>query len=564
MIEFKNLLSFGFIPPELPSCFTSKSFGEKSETVKNILIDKDNGEIGKRKKKSSKPISFSGYKSDVSRRNFSIANPLHFAVAAYEISENNNELFELFDNNSISISKPINKKCNNNGFARTSNSVLDTKRELKKLYRDNLFELRLDIQSFFGSIYTHSIAWALHSKKAAKANRKDEELLGNRLDQCMQNLNDGQTNGILIGNDVSRIISEIILCAIDEKLNKRFDEEKLKEVSFKRFVDDYYFFTRTRKDVDSIIAIMQQELTSYELELNASKVMISRSPLVFDNAFISEIKGCYGLEPIEFLEHVIQSYSVSRDIRILKYGLRTIENVGPFEDIWSEMEPYILNIWVSCPSLANLVVPLLVGHYEKINRRTVKGIINSIIDDNMLIGNDQEVIWAMWGAMQLRIQLAQVRLDHILQSDNYLAIIIALDMIAEYKLKQKRRIKSALNTLRSRLENEYFSGGSLDGMYSEIWILAYEATRNKWLNTSGKDVFDKAKKEPFFQELLKEDVFFYYRDRKVDLENTDEASSAAIKPSHQSEQITNSNNGNLLSKRSSKTLSELIAEALGY
>lgn len=46
-------------------------------------------------------------------------------------------------------------------------------------------------------------------------------LLGNQLDKLMRALNYDQTNGILVGNAVSRIISEIILCSVDEQISKK-------------------------------------------------------------------------------------------------------------------------------------------------------------------------------------------------------------------------------------------------------------------------------------------------------------------------------------------------------
>lgn len=55
--------------------------------------------------------------------------------------------------------------------------------------------VRTDINQFYGSIYTHSIPWALHGKATAKANRSPA-LLGNALDECVRNAQDGQTIGV--------------------------------------------------------------------------------------------------------------------------------------------------------------------------------------------------------------------------------------------------------------------------------------------------------------------------------------------------------------------------------
>ena len=56
-------------------------------------------------------------------------------------------------------------------------------------------------------------------------------------------------------------------------------------------------------------------------------------------------------------------------------------------------------------------------------------------------------------------------------------------------------------------------------MYSEIWLLAYEADRNKWLNTGGKneEKFIEARKNPFFKELKNNSISFYDGSYKYDV-----------------------------------------------
>ena len=66
--------------------------------------------------------------------------------------------------------------------------------------------VKADIKNFYPSIYTHSIAWAIHGKNFIRKdrNRHDYRFLGNRLDRLFQYSNDQKTNGIPIGPVVSR------------------------------------------------------------------------------------------------------------------------------------------------------------------------------------------------------------------------------------------------------------------------------------------------------------------------------------------------------------------------
>lgn len=56
-------------------------------------------------------------------------------------------------------------------------------------------------------------------------------------------------------------------------------------------------------------------------------------------------------------------------------------------------------------------------------------------------------------------------------------------------------------------------------MYSEIWLIAYESDKNKWLNTGGNelDQFVEARKNGFFKQLKNKSVDFYKSDYEYDL-----------------------------------------------
>ena len=96
--------------------------------------------------------------------------------------------------------------------------------------------------SFFPTIYTHTIPWALHTKPVAKANKgkgkKSPQLLGNLLDIRCMSLQDGQTIGLPIGPDTSHILAELIRVAIDLELHSQLSSWP---PGF-RYVDDFFLF----------------------------------------------------------------------------------------------------------------------------------------------------------------------------------------------------------------------------------------------------------------------------------------------------------------------------------
>ena len=130
-------------------------------------------------------------------------------------------------------------------------------------YRFDYF-IETDIKNFYPSIYTHSLAWALHEKSPAREDKFIFDLLGTKLDKLFQNSNDGCTNGLAIGPVVSDLASEIILAAID-----RNSSNELTDIDFLgvRFKDDYKILCHSKNDADKIIKSLQRQMRYFNLGL---------------------------------------------------------------------------------------------------------------------------------------------------------------------------------------------------------------------------------------------------------------------------------------------------------
>jgi hypothetical protein len=129
-----------------------------------------------------------------------------------------------------------------------------------------------DIYNFYGSIYTHSISWAIHGRDEAKNKARDFTLLGNRLDKLFQNAQDGQTNGIPVGNVISDLAAELILKDIDELLSPTLEELNIEAFRYK---DDYRFICKNKKDARVILDKLAISLSiNYGLTLNQPKTKI--------------------------------------------------------------------------------------------------------------------------------------------------------------------------------------------------------------------------------------------------------------------------------------------------
>jgi hypothetical protein len=137
--------------------------------------------------------------------------------------------------------------------------------------------LRTDVKNYYPSVYTHSIAWAIHTRAVIRkgSNRNDPSFLGNRLDKLFQNANDGCTNGIPIGPAVSDLIAELILSAVDMAISPGLQNAGILALRFK---DDYRFLCRTEEDCKKVTKLLQKGLKGFNLLLNEDKTEIAVLP----------------------------------------------------------------------------------------------------------------------------------------------------------------------------------------------------------------------------------------------------------------------------------------------
>lgn len=495
MFIFENLLRNEYFPEELPPCFNSESLADKHKEIKKAI-----SEI--HYKVPSLPMTFSGFKGIQARRKFSIPNPYHYCKAVEVIVNNSEDIFDIFNKNNVSLTRPLKDAPEKNEpYKKLSNSIDDRKRFIEELYQTNMFEIRIDINSFFDNIYTHSIPWAIHTKAIAKKD-KSEALYGNILDSSLRAMNYGQTNGILVGNAVSRIVSEIILCRVDEVVHKR-----LPDIKYKRYRDDYYIYTENGLEINNIVSIFRQELAKYGLNLNENKTQIYESPFTYEKVWVEQMRGYLHLQPDVFLSKTISEYNKYQDIAILKYGLKVIQYQKYSTAEWKQLESRLINVWVKFPFLSSIFINIFKSNEKNLRILYIRKAIYSIIDNNLRLKNDQEVIWAVWIAKAFRIKLSQPYIDKILASDNWLAIIIMLDIINNCDLRKSETIKLYLNNLYDRIVEDFSEG--LDNIaWTELWLLAYEVDKNKWLNIDGK-TFLFARKNEFFNKLRELCVEFY-------------------------------------------------------
>lgn len=228
-------------------------------------------------------------------RPFQLIHPAIYVSLVHRITEPDNwslilERFTLFrandkiECNSIPVVSESEEKTDKDSQIYTWWQMIEQRSIALAL--DYQYMLQTDISDCYGSIYTHSIPWAIHTKEEAKKreNRTRNSLIGVAIDNHLQDMSYGQTNGIPQGCTLMDFIAEIVLGYVDSLLSEKIDALGITSYRILRYRDDYRIFSNNPFEADQITKALSEILTEMGLKLNADKTEAS------DNVIKSSIK----------------------------------------------------------------------------------------------------------------------------------------------------------------------------------------------------------------------------------------------------------------------------------
>ena len=508
MLDIKRLISYEFFPSELPCCFSNSDIQENFLDLENEIKNVDIFKVEK-----SYPLLFTVYKNENARRRVALPNIYQYFLLVKILYDNEIEIKKIYDLSKYSLTKP-NKKQNVNediAYTRISNSIAETRSVNEKLFQDNSICLKTDISNFFDSIYTHSISWAIHTKKTAKQKKGDHGLLGNKIDRCLQLLNDKQTHGVLVGNAASRLISEIILCRIDNEIHQKFPR-----IDMCRYVDDYSFYIKESENgysANTVISFLRNQLLDYDLLLNEAKTKTLESPFVLCQNGIDEIKIIKINNPYDYYNMLILIFNKYKDVSVLKYGLRVIADKIERKN-FGTLFPMLINLWVKFPFLAEYILPIIYKNNSLINfqnKKILKKSLTTILEEGIEYKHEVEVVWGILGFISLGIKITENIFKKIMASSNDFAIIMVLTEMEKNKegYYSKELIKLE-NRIIQEVQNEWSTSSNPQYMYSSKWLLIYELVVKGI--TTNLTIIDYVKQDKFFLKMYNLKVDFYKND----------------------------------------------------
>ena len=133
--------------------------------------------------------------------------------------------------------------------------------------------LHTDVTDCYGSLYTHSISWALHGIESAKMSKGKGGLLGDHIDGIIRAGRYGQTNGISQGSVLMDFIAELVLGFVDELISVEL--EAADDFQILRYRDDYRIFTNSDVRAEEILKVISDQLRMVGMRLGVAKTFIS-------------------------------------------------------------------------------------------------------------------------------------------------------------------------------------------------------------------------------------------------------------------------------------------------
>ncbi|EEI25379.1 RNA-directed DNA polymerase [Lentilactobacillus hilgardii] len=204
-------------------------------------------------------------------------------------------------------------------YFRTDNySSMASSTFVKQIQNQFQYVLKTDVQNFFPSIYTHSLAWALYgSKSVGKEQKGDKNSFPNLTDYVLHNINFDETNGIIVGLEFSRIIAELLMSVVDNKVEvkiyKKYRYRFRVNYFIIRFVDDIFIFSNSLEANRNIFLIMKDVLDEFNLKVNDKKLSIFEDSATVFTSCIDEIKQLFELFKVQKRELTLFSVLKGKD-----------------------------------------------------------------------------------------------------------------------------------------------------------------------------------------------------------------------------------------------------------
>lgn len=503
--RLRALLGRGYFPKELPPPFSSIAFAENLSDIATLWSAHE-ASLSAQQRRSYPPVSsyaqFDMARKGHSRRMLGIPNPVNQFFLNSVIADHQDNFEDISTSSTLSLTPAKVSDIGKRAVNMPALSLLAEKRIAS--YSTARAILQTDVLSFYHAIYTHSVPWALHSKRVAKRNRSitDPAVYGNHIDALLRSCQDGQTIGIPVGPDSSRIISEMILCAIEAQIPRNIFE---KLGGGYRYMDDFFLCFASHVDAEAFLAALREAVLGFGLQLNAAKTQIIDALHFNEETWpsdIAQLKISPGgksqrRDLIRFFTEVIRFSKSLPDESIASFAVRKTSRVLVDKENWDVYEPFLLRVARENSNSLDSVVKVLCTYaaagYPISDR--VKTFAEGMIEDHAPYNHHYEVTWVLWLCRSLSIRLGERATQLVARVENSLCACLVLMLRSRTLLTGRGAVSDWIGPV---------DGSDLSG---EHWLLIYEAgIRRGWALPGSEAAIDA---DPHFRVLRDQGISFF-------------------------------------------------------
>ena len=489
-----ELIRRGYFPRELPPPFSTDSLAGYADSIlANLLAVLPGNE-------PARLLTHALGRPGRLTRLLGIPNPIWHLRLCLAVEQNWAALLAASNNSPLSLSKPAESLPPGRAIVR-SPGISSRPISRAESRAGGQFTLVADISRFYPSVYTHSLPWALHTKATAKAQRNNQQLLGNHLDWLIRQAQDGQSVGLPIGPDTSHVMAETVLSALDVALGAG-----LPGLRGSRYVDDYDLTFQGRAEAETGLHLLQRLLQGYGLALNPSKTKILELPEPLDDLWVSELRTwplrshplAQRNDLASFFGRAFVLSKVKPDAPVLQYAVARMSSVEVEPANW----PIYQALLLQCVPSQVGTLPFIFAQLAKYQQRGIspgkqllERALNEHIVRHCLLGYASEVAWAIWGLMAYGCSIHEEAGTALSDIDDSIVALLALDA------RQRGTFLHAPNVGR------WAASMTPEDLLGDQWLLAYEANIKNWLPSVGGG--DHVAAVPGFHALKQAAVSFY-------------------------------------------------------
>ena len=492
----------GYFPDELPPPFVTETFARYRNS-----IHRDWSALNQPPKTQFEVYSYP--RVGRRRRKLAVVNPISQLLLSKKIADDWVQIKRFLGSSKVSLDTPLLYEDASRAVPKPDFGLIGLKRiDAEARYKHILVS---DISRFYGTIYTHTLPWALHTKAFCKTNLNNpavmNSLLGNSLDVLVRKGQDNQTIGIPIGPDTSRILAEIIAVGVERQFSdlSGFSDERVF-----RYVDDWFLGFDSAGEAEDAISLLSKACSEYELELNDQKTVIVDPVDPIDELWPSELRehrfrrsrAAQAQDIRHYFTKAFHYAAEKREQNVLDFALKRIRSVRIDRENAPLFESYVVRAArvnpTSFPTAAQILINMrFLG--LPISTERVKKLIFDTISTDSVVGRHGELSWALFLAKGLGIRIPSRIIEPVLSLESSVCALITLDL-------------ERLGLINGRIDKSFWQTFmTSDALTGNMWLLAYEADKKGWLPSPHNHV----QTHDYFRPLKRRGIFFYDENRNV-------------------------------------------------